>query len=79
MPYQAPPPGYYAPPPPAQTNWWAIVSLIFGVLGGVLISVVCGIVGLNRAKQGQGGRGLAIAGLVLSGLWVLLLIAGIIF
>jgi Septum formation len=78
MPYQAPPPGYYAPPP-AQTNWWAIVSLIFGVLGGVLISVVCGIVGLNRARQGRGGRGLAIAGLVLSGLWVLLLIAGIIF
>jgi putative regulator of septum formation len=76
MPYQAPPPGYPTPPP-AQTNWWAIVSLIFGVLGGVLISVVCGIVGLNKAKQGQGGRGLAIAGLVLSGLWVLVLIAGI--
>jgi hypothetical protein len=78
MPYGAPPPGYPAPPP-AQTNWWAIVSLIFGVLGGVLISVVCGIVGLNKAKQGQGGRGLAIAGLVLSGLWVLLLVAGIAF
>jgi hypothetical protein len=79
MPYQAPPPGYPAPPPPAQTNWWAIVSLVFGLLGGVLISVICGIVGLKRAKQGQGGRGLAIAGLVLSGLWVLLLVAGIAF
>lgn len=80
MPYQAPPPpGYYAPPPPQATNWWAIVSLIFGVLGGVLISVVCGIVGLNKAKQGQGSRGMAIAGLVLSGLWVLVLIAGIAF
>jgi len=78
MPYQAPPPGYYAPPP-QTTNWWAIISLIFGVLGGVLISVVCGIVGLNKAKQGQGGRGMAIAGLVLSGLWVLVLIAGIAF
>jgi hypothetical protein len=77
MPYPAPPPGYFAPPP-AQTNWWAIVSLIFGILGGVLISVICGIVGLNKAKQGQGGRGLAIAGLVLSGLWVLALAAGII-
>ena len=75
-PYQAPPPGYYAPPPPT-TNWWAIVSLVFGLLGGVLISVVCGIVGLNKAKQGQGGRGLAIAGLVLSGLWVVLLVVGI--
>jgi hypothetical protein len=31
--------------------------------------VVCGIVGLNRAKKGHGGRGMAIAGLVLSALW----------
>lgn len=74
--YGPPPPGPYPPPQPA-TNWWAIVSLVFGLLGGVLISVVCGIVGLNKAKQGRGGRGLAIAGLVLSGLWVLLLIVGV--
>lgn len=81
MPYQPGPQGYYAPPPPPQqqTNWWAIVSLVTGVLGGVLISVVCGIIGLTKAKQGQGGRGLAIAGLVLSGLWVLLLVAGVLF
>jgi Septum formation len=79
MPYQPGPQGYYPPPQQKQTNWWAIVSLIFGVLGGVLISVVCGIVGLKKAKQGQGGRGLAIAGLVLSGLWVLLLVAGVLF
>jgi Septum formation len=71
MPYQAAPPGYYTPPPAQRTNWWAVFSLIFGLIGGVLISVVCGIVGLNKAKQGQGGRGVAIAGLVLSGLWVL--------
>jgi hypothetical protein len=78
MPYQAPPPGYYATPP-KQTNWWAVVSLIFGVLGGILISVVCGIVGLNKAKQGQGGRGMAIGGLVLSGLWVLVAVAAVAF
>ena len=80
-----PPPPYYPPPqgpyaPQAQgTNWWAVISLIFGVLGGVLISVVCGIVGLNRAKKGQGGRGMAIAGLVLSGLWVLGIVALVAF
>ena len=73
MPYQATEP-YYAPP--QKTNWWAIVSLIFGLIGGVLISIICGIVGLNKAKQGQGGRGFAIAGLVLSGLWVVGLIVG---
>lgn len=64
------PPGPY-PAPVSGTNWWAVISLIFGILGGVLISVVCGVVGLNRAGKGQGGRGMAIAGLVLSGVWVL--------
>ncbi len=54
---------------------WAILSLIFGIVG-LLVSVVCGIVGIKRAKQGHGGRGLAIAGLVLSGVWVVVL-AGI--
>jgi putative regulator of septum formation len=79
MPFQGPPPGYYPPPPniPKTTNWWAVVSLIFGVIGGVLISVICGIVGLNKAKQGHGGRGMSIAGLVLSGLWVLVAIAAV--
>jgi putative regulator of septum formation len=73
-----PPPGPYAPPVPG-TNWWAVISLIFGLIGGVLISVVCGIVGLNRAKKGQGGRGLAIAGLVLSGVWMLAILALVVF
>ena len=41
--------------------------------------MVCGIVGLNRAKKGQGGRGMAIAGLVLSGLWVLGIVAVVVF
>ncbi|MFV9634728.1 septum formation family protein [Mycobacterium neumannii] len=74
--YPPPPPppyaqqgSYYAPPQDRPTNWWAIVSLVFGLLGGVLISVVCGIVGLKKAREGHGGRGLAIAGLVLSALW----------
>lgn len=77
-PYYPPPPGGYAPPTPG-TNWWAVISLIFGIVGGILISVVCGIVGLNRAKKGQGGRGLAIAGLVLSGLWALGIAALVVF
>ncbi len=53
--------------------------MVFGVLGGVLISAVCGIVGLNRAKKGQGGRGMAIAGLVLSGLWIVGIVALVVF
>jgi hypothetical protein len=77
-PYYPPPPGQYAPQPPG-TNWWAIVSLVFGILGGVLVSVICGIIGLRRARAGQGGRGMAIAGLVLSVLWVLGLLVWIVF
>ncbi|RAV18043.1 hypothetical protein DQP55_00690 [Mycolicibacterium sp. GF69] len=78
-PYSQQTPGYYAPPQERPTNWWAVVSLIFGVLGGVLISVVCGIVGLKKAKEGQGGRGMAIAGLVLSAVWAVVLAVGLLF
>ncbi len=84
-PYIPPPQPYsaqpypYAPPSPA-TNWWAIVSLVFGILGGVLVSVICGIVALNKTKTGRyGGRGMAIAGLMLSALWVLFFVAGVAF
>jgi hypothetical protein len=77
-PYGPPPwPGYYPPPPPRKTSGWAIAALVFGILGGVLISVVCGIVALNKTKDGrQSGRGMAIGGLVASGVWVLLVVAG---
>lgn len=78
-PYSQQAPGYYAPPQQRPTNWWAIVSLVFGLLGGILISVVCGIVGLKKAKEGQGGRGMAIAGLVLSALWVVVIAIALLF
>ncbi|HEV7421004.1 MAG TPA: DUF4190 domain-containing protein [Mycobacterium sp.] len=74
MPYQqAPYGGPYPQQPyeaPKKTSPWAIAALILGIIGAILFSVICGIVALNKTKNGQeGGRGLAIAGLVLSGLW----------
>jgi hypothetical protein len=52
----------------------AIASLIFGIFGGILLSVVFGIVALVQIrKRGDKGRGLAIAGLVLSGVWLLVI------
>ncbi|CAN3126819.1 septum formation family protein [Mycobacterium sp. smrl_JER01] len=69
LPYPGGPAQPYYPPPPPRTNWWAIVSLIFGIIGGVVVSLVCGIVGLNKAKQYRSGRGMAIAGIVLSVVW----------
>ena len=80
-PWQAagPPPPVYAPigqpPPSGKTSGWAIASFVLGLVGGVLLSVIFGIVALRRIKRtGQRGRGLAIAGLVLSGVWVVLVV-----
>jgi hypothetical protein len=74
MPYQQPYGQQYAEPyptPPNTTSGWAIAALILGIVGAALFSIVCGIVALNKTKNGQqGGRGMAIAGLVLSGLWI---------
>jgi lipoprotein signal peptidase len=70
------PPHSSWPPPPAsgKTSGWAIASFVFGLLGGVLLSVIFGVVALSRIKRlGQRGRGLTIAGLALSGAWVLLI------
>ncbi len=71
-----PQPGYApAGPPPAsgQTSGWAVASLVLGLLGVVLLSAIFGVVALRRIKRlGQQGRGLAIAGLILSGAWIVI-------
>jgi hypothetical protein len=51
----------------------ALIGFILSIFGIVLISIILCIVALTRIpKSGQRGKGLAIAGLVISGLWVLL-------
>jgi hypothetical protein len=73
-------PGYGPPfpgqPGPQRTNGFAIAALIFGIIGGVLLSVIFAIVALVKIRNNpqQRGKGLAIAGLVLSGLWVVLIV-----
>lgn len=81
----APPPadpGYpgYPPPPPRQgTNGFAIAALVLGIIGGFVLSVIFGIIALSQIRRsGQSGRGLAIAGLVISGVWTLLVVAVIV-
>ncbi|MCG7607502.1 MULTISPECIES: DUF4190 domain-containing protein [Mycobacterium] len=66
-----------APPPrtptqlPRPTTGWAIAALIFGIIGGAVIGIICGLVALSKTRTGRfGGRGLAIVGLILSGLWI---------
>jgi serine/threonine protein kinase len=70
-----PPPGY--PPPRNQgTNGFAIAALIFGIIGGALLGFIFGFIALSQTKRtGQNGRGMAIAGIVLSAVWTV----GIVF
>lgn len=66
----------WIPPPAGQapTSGFAIASLILGLLGVVVLSVIFGIVALRRIKRrGLRGRALAIGGLVASGLWTLVI------
>ncbi|MBF6176271.1 DUF4190 domain-containing protein [Nocardia blacklockiae] len=82
FPPQGPPPGgpapmpggnQFAPPPQQQgTNGFAIAALILGILGGVCgLAIVFGVIALVQIKKtGQRGRGLAIAGLALTTVWI---------
>ncbi|MGA5300549.1 DUF4190 domain-containing protein [Nucisporomicrobium flavum] len=75
-----PAPGFAPPPQQAYpgTNGFAIASLIFGILGGVLFATVFGIVGLVQTRRRpQRGKGLAITGLVLAGCWITAIVVGV--
>jgi hypothetical protein len=74
------PQGYY--PQPAGTSGLAIASLILGICGFFcvtpFIGLGLGIGALSKiSKTGQGGRGLAIAGIILSSAWILLIVLGV--
>jgi hypothetical protein len=63
------PPG--SRPEPRSTNRLAVGSLAAGVIGVVVLSVIFGLVALSQIRRtGESGRRLAIAGLVVSGVWV---------
>lgn len=75
QPYAAPQPAY-APAPP--TNTLAIIALI-GSFFISLVGVICGHIALKQiARTGEGGRGLALAGLIIGyvgiAIWVFVII-----
>jgi hypothetical protein len=76
--YPAGQPPYGAPAPGTRpgTSGFAIASLVFGIIGGILLSVSFGIVALVKIRGNPQlrGKGMAIAGLILSGLWLVLVI-----
>ena len=76
--------GGYAPayqpdqPPPAapkQGNGFAVAALIFGIIGGSLLGLIFGFIGLSKSKQTGTGKGMSIAGIILSALWLIATVA----
>lgn len=66
------PPGYQPPPQAQGTNGFAIAALVFGLLGGCL-ALIFGPIALSQIKKtGQQGRGMAIAGMVAFGVWLVI-------
>ena len=61
-----PPPGYGFPPPQQKTNTMSILGLVFAFLIP-LLGLIFSAIGLKQTKQrNEGGRGLAVAGLIIS-------------
>jgi hypothetical protein len=57
------------------TSGWAVASFVLGIFAVIPLSVIFGFVGLNKIKRlGQGGKPLAIAGLVLSAVWIVVFV-----
>ncbi|WP_255183315.1 MULTISPECIES: DUF4190 domain-containing protein [unclassified Rhodococcus (in: high G+C Gram-positive bacteria)] len=53
-----------------STNTFAVLALVFGIIGG-LLGVVFGHIALSQIKRtGEGGHGLAVAGLALGYIYV---------
>jgi hypothetical protein len=61
-------------PPQRPVSGFAVATLVLGICGIVLPAVICGIVALAETRGGsRSGRGMAIAGMLISAAWVLLL------
>ncbi|WP_344271810.1 DUF4190 domain-containing protein [Actinomadura napierensis] len=75
-PYPSPPmpvgPGYAAGSPQDKTNGVAIAAFVTGLLGCFgIVGAVLGVISLRQiGERGGKGRGLAVAGIVLSALWI---------
>jgi hypothetical protein len=72
-------PGYGQPIPPYNDsmNGFAIASFVLSFCGSVPLSLIFGLVALRQIRRKGGrGRGFAVAGLAITGAWMLLCAAG---
>ena len=66
-------------PGTGPTSGWAIASFVLGLLSVAVLSVIFAFIALRKIKRfGLRGRGLAIAGLAMSGFWVVVVIVAIV-
>jgi uncharacterized protein DUF4190/putative regulator of septum formation len=78
QPYGTPygPPPYAGPPVTGKVSGLAITAFVLGLLGFLILTaivgIILGVVGLVRIRDNQRlyGKGLAIAGIALSGAWL---------
>ena len=63
------------PIPEDSADVYAKAALAFGIVGAVWLSVILGIAALVQLDSQDKGRGLAIAGLAISGGWIALFFA----
>jgi hypothetical protein len=75
-----PPPAWGQPQPPLApqrrpgTDGFAIASLVLGIVGGSVLAIIFGFVARSRIKRsGAGGKGLALAGILLGFAWLALI------
>lgn len=68
-------PGYWQPPGQRNTNSMSIAALVLGLLPCVpLLGAIFGFIGLSQTKKrGERGKGMAVTGIVSSGVWVAIL------
>jgi hypothetical protein len=59
----------------------AIVALVLAIIPGFvtwIVAIILGIIVISRVKNEAAGKGLAIAALVISGLWIVLVTLGLV-
>ncbi|OBJ50756.1 hypothetical protein [Mycobacterium sp. 1423905.2] len=61
--------------PVRDGNAYASAALAFGMVGAVVLSVICAIAALSQIKGWEEGRGEALAGLGVSAAWVVMVVS----